>query len=65
MARKKDKLSRDFMISYCRDIDDDPIPLTHHEFKENQDREIRIQFGQHSAANEIDGVGKIYWIKPN
>lgn len=53
------------MISYCRDIDDDPIPLTHHEFKENQDREIRIQFGQHSAANEIDGVGKIYWIKPN
>ena len=53
------------MITFYRDIDGDPIPFTTHEFKTNGDREVKIQFGQHSAANEIDGVGKIYWTKWN
>ena len=51
------------MVSFYRDIDNNLMPLTEHKFVNPVERESRIQFGQHSADNQLDGVGRIFWSK--
>jgi hypothetical protein len=55
------QLSRDKMITFYRDIDGELLPLTRHKFESTVERESRIQYGQHSADNLLDGAGRVFY----